>query len=86
MAYVLKEGSGSLFKNDRKSTETHPDYTGSIMFQGKEHYLSAWIKESSKAGKYFSISVGKVKEPIGFKAAGSDELPKNTLEDSDLPF
>ena len=25
MAYVPKEGSGSLFKNDRKTTETHPD-------------------------------------------------------------
>jgi len=86
MAYEMKEGSASLFKNNRKTSENHPDYTGSIMLQGKEHYLSAWIKESPKAGKYFSISVGKVKEPIGFKAAGSDELPKNTLEDSDLPF
>ncbi len=40
MAYVPKEGSGSLFKNDRKTTETHPDYTGTIMVYGKVHYLS----------------------------------------------
>ena len=83
----MKEGSASLFKNSRKTSENHPDYTGSIMLQGKEHYLSAWIKESQKVGKYFSISVGKVKEPIGFKAAGSDELPRNTIEDdSNIPF
>jgi len=82
----MKEGSASLFKNTRKQSESHPDYTGSIMLQGKEHYLSAWIKESAKIGKYFSISVGKVKEPVGFTPRGSDELPKNTLEDSDLPF
>ena len=77
----MKEGSASLFKNTRKQSESHPDYTGSIMLQGKEHYLSAWIKESPKAGKFFSISVGKVKEPMGFKPAGSDEI----VDDS-LPF
>jgi uncharacterized protein (DUF736 family) len=81
MAYEMKEGSASLFKNTRKQSESHPDYTGSIMLQGKEHYLSAWIKESPKAGKFFSISVGKVKEPVGFTPKGSDEIV-----DSDLPF
>ena len=34
MAYTPKEGSGSLFKNNRKTSETHPDYTGSIMLNG----------------------------------------------------
>jgi hypothetical protein len=80
MAYEMKEGSGSLFKNDRKTTETHPDYTGSIMVNGKEHWFSAWVKEGKK-GKFFSVSIGKVKEPMGFKAAGADEIV-----DSDLPF
>lgn len=77
----MKEGSASLFKNTRKQSESHPDYTGSIMLQGKEHYLSAWIKESPKVGKFFSISVGKVKEPVGFTPKGSDEI----VDDS-LPF
>jgi hypothetical protein len=83
--YTPKEGSGSLFKNDRKTTETHPDYTGSIMVNGKEHWLSAWVKEGKK-GKFFSVSIGKEKQPIGFKAAGSDELPRNTIEDDAVPF
>jgi len=77
----MKEGSASLFKNTRKQSESHPDYTGSIMLQGKEHYLSAWIKESPKVGKFFSISVGKIKEPVGFTPKGADEII-----DSDLPF
>jgi hypothetical protein len=85
MAYTPKEGSGSLFKNDRKTTETHPDYTGSIMVNGKEHYLSAWVKEGKK-GKFFSVSIGKVKQPAGFTARGQDELPRNTLVDDDVPF
>jgi hypothetical protein len=83
MAYVPKEGSGSLFKNDRKTTETHPDYTGTIMVNGKVHYLSGWVKESTK-GKFFSISIGKEKQPVGFKPAGSDELPR--IIDDEVPF
>jgi hypothetical protein len=77
MAYTPKEGSGSLFKNTRKTTDNHPDYNGSIMLNGKEHWLSAWVKEGTK-GKFFSVSVGKVKEPVGFKPAGSDEIADDT--------
>ena len=80
MAYIPKEGSGSLFRNERKTTENHPDYTGSIMVNNREHYLSAWVKEGTK-GKFFSVSIGKEKEAKAFKPAGSDEIV-----DSDLPF
>jgi hypothetical protein len=86
MAYEMKEGAGSLFKNLNKATENHPDFNGSIMINGKEHWLSAWVKESPKAGKFFSVSIGKEKQPKGFTPRGQDEMPKNTLEDSDLPF
>ncbi len=82
----MKEGAGSLFKNTRKISESHPDFTGSIKINGKEHYLSAWVKESPKAGKFFSVSIGKVKEPMGFIPKGSDELPKTVFEDDSTPF
>jgi len=80
MAYIPKEGSGSLFRNERKNSENHPDYTGSIMVNNREHYLSAWVKEGTK-GKFFSVSIGKEKEAKGFTPKGADELV-----DSDLPF
>ena len=83
MAYTPKPNSGSLFKNTRKVSESHPDYTGTIMVNGKEHWLSAWVKEG-KAGKFFSVSIGKEKLPMGFKESGSDELPKQDLDD--VPF
>jgi len=56
MAYQHKEGSGSLFKNDKKLSDKHPDYKGDALINGKEVWLSAWIKEGNK-GKFMSLSI-----------------------------
>jgi hypothetical protein len=79
---------GSLFKNDRKELDTHPDYNGSINIEGRDYWLNGWIKESKKDGKkFFSLSVkpkdqdaGKnvVKAkpaPARAKSADGDEIP-----------
>ena len=85
MAYQHKEGSGSLFKNDKKVSDSHPDLTGEIMVNGKLHFLSAWRKEGKK-GPYYSVSIGKEKIPRGFIESGSDELPKPDPFLNDVPF
>lgn len=33
---------GSIWKNDKKATDKHPDFRGSINAEGKEYWLSAW--------------------------------------------
>lgn len=84
MAYEMKEGSFSLFKNSRQEKPTHPDYAGSVMINGKEHYLNAWLKDG-KNGKFFSGSIGKEKIPKdNFKPRGGDEMPKHSIIDDDL--
>lgn len=53
---------GVLFKNDRKESDNHPDYRGSINVGGVEFWLSAWIKQGDK-GKFMSLSVKPKEQP-----------------------
>lgn len=49
------DNAGNLFKNDRKSKDTHPDISGSAMINGSEFYVSGWRKTGAK-GDFYSLS------------------------------
>ena len=75
----MKDMSGTLGKNDRKSKDTHPDYSGSCVVDGVNYWISGWIKESAR-GKFFSLS---------FKQKDVVQAPAPTVDvqfDDDLPF
>ena len=79
MAYD-NTNSGVLFRNDKQGNEKRPDYTGKINVEGKDFYLSAWIKEGQK-GKFMSLSV---QEPGAGKTKPDNTEPVDM--DSDIPF
>ena len=72
----------SLFKNDRKEKDTHPDLTGTINVEGVEYYLNAWTKEGKK-GKFISGSI-KLKEAKSAPKPVSASV--DPFEDETLPF
>jgi uncharacterized protein (DUF736 family) len=55
--YQPKDMTGSLFKNDRKETANHPDYKGSALINGVDHWLDAWINEDRNGNKYMSLKL-----------------------------
>lgn len=47
---------GILSKNENKSSEKHPDLSGSLNVNGVDYWLSGWTKVG-KNGKFLSLSV-----------------------------
>ena len=75
---------GTLFKNDRKESDSHADYRGTINVNGEEFWLNAWIKDG-KNGKFMSLSV-KPKEQQKAPQKPVKQAPKAEFDDSDVPF
>ena len=56
MAYEMREGQGSLFKNE-KQNDRQPDMRGSVMIEDKLYEIAAWEKVSQKGMAYMSLQV-----------------------------
>ncbi len=82
--YELKEGQGSLFRNDEKATERHPDYSGTILIGGVAYYLSGWIKESQNGRKYMSLSAKPKDAKPAAKPASKNDDPFADARAGDL--
>lgn len=57
MAYEQRDNSGTVFENDRKETDKHPDYTGKAMVGGVMYWASMWVKEKQDGTEFFSFSL-----------------------------
>ena len=47
---------GSIWKNDKKETENHPDFTGSLNVGGLEYWVSAWKRKADANPKAPALS------------------------------
>lgn len=74
--FTPQPNSGSLFKNNKKTEEKQPDYTGSLMVGTNEMRLAAWVKKG-KNGSFLSIKLTDKRSdtPNGESTASSDDLP-----------
>lgn len=56
MAYEQKDNTGSLFRNDKKEKDTHPNAKGSAMIDGISYWVAAWTKRDKDGNAYQSLS------------------------------
>lgn len=73
MAYEVKDMSGSLFINDKREKDTHPNWTGSGKINGKDVWISAWVKQTKNGQDWLSLSF---KEKDAVHSAGVAKVTK----------
>jgi hypothetical protein len=78
--------SGSLFRNDKREKDSHPNLTGTVMVEGKEFWISGWTKERQNGEKWISLSF-KPKEARRVSVGTSQDFERAPLDiDDDVPF
>lgn len=97
MAYEARPNSGSLFVNNKKTTDNMPDYTGDIRLSdelvaelaaainsGKPALfrLAGWKKKTQKGEGWLSLSASSTT----FKGTGKPFSKKATTETEEDPF
>jgi hypothetical protein len=81
-----RDNSGSLAKNDRKEKDSHPDIKGKATIDGREYWISGWMKENDR-GKWYSLSF-QPKDAPPEPARGGGAKPGKAAAglDDDIPF
>lgn len=97
MAYQHKENTGSLFKNEKKEKDTHPNMTGTALIGGVEYWVSAWTNDGQK-GKWQALAFKPKEEskpqaqPRAQQSMGRGRMDegnrkaREAMEDDSIPF
>ena len=94
MSNYDRTNTGIVGKNDRKTTDTHPDITGTINIDGTEFFLDGWRKQRNDGtGSFYSLKAKrKDKQPNADSQQGGYGATKTgtgtrVLDDGDdIPF
>lgn len=81
MDYDRKDNEVRLWKNQKRETEKHPNYTGNGLVEGKEFAVSLWMNVSKKGDTWFKLKFEEPrKKPSGGSYGNSAPAP-SSLED-----
>lgn len=89
MADFDNTNRGSIWKNEKKEKDTHPDFTGSLNVDGKDYWVSAWKRKEGAAARSPALSFSlKLKDG---KPMSADRTPRPSGGASDdmddmIPF
>lgn len=72
---------GMLSKNQNKTSDNHPDHSGSLNVNGVDYWLSGWVKKSKAGNNFLSLSI----KPKDAKAPPKQK-PQEQDPNDDIPF
>lgn len=79
---------GSIWKNDKKEKDTHPDFTGSINVEGKDYWLNGWKRKEGAPAKApaMSFTVRPKESRDRNPTAQREDRQRDMDDDSEIPF
>lgn len=73
---------GSIWKNDNKDSEKHPDFKGSLNVNGQDFWVSAWKRKEGSNPKAPALSFSiQAKDESVSQVADTSQEPND-----DIPF
>jgi len=80
------DNRGAIWRNEKKIKDTQPDFTGSIMVDGKDYFISGWKRKQGASPKSPAVSIAvtlkdqqSAPKPVSSPGVGEDDL-------DDIPF
>lgn len=85
MAYERKPGDVAIFKNTRRQSDSHPEYTGTYLNEnGEECDIALWVKEG-KNGKFFAGNLKFVPWKKKEQSAPQSQQSQPSTDDVQFP-
>lgn len=84
MTYETRDNSGSLFRNDDRQNDNHPNAKGKAMIDGVMYWVSAWTKTAKDGQRWQSLSFTPMEKEVNAKPKAIKAQPE--FDASDIPF
>ena len=81
MAEYSNENRGSIWRNDKKASDTHPDFTGSMNVDGRDYWVSAWKRKEGASDKSPALSFSVKPKDGKPMAQGAPVAPRKSVGD-----
>lgn len=86
--YEQRDNSGSIFVNNRKEQDNHPDRTGKAMIDGRMYWVSGWLKKKQDGEHWLSLAFKPMDEDQTSRHGGAASASSSPepLAGDDVPF
>lgn len=85
--FEQRDNSGTVFANDRKEKDTHPDRTGSAMIDGIEYWISGWVRKDRNGKQFLSLAFKRKDQAQPQRSLASKGRPEGNADlDDQIPF
>jgi len=77
---------GSIWKNEEKKTEKHPDFTGSANIDGTDYRVSAWKRKDGANPKAPALSFSFRAKDGDERKTSEPEPKQEEFQEDEIPF